>query len=381
MRNIILYFLPVLLLIACKTKTEKSPTETPKEQTPIPQVDKAVTDFMTKYDIPGLSLAITKKGKLVYAKGYGFADKASSSMVDRNSLFRIASVSKPVTAIAIMKLVEDGKVGLDDKVFGQGAILDTIYGKKPYSASLKNITLRQLLQHTCGGWQNDGSDPMFSNPSMSQSELISWTLDNRPLVNTPGTHYAYSNFGYCVIGRIIEKLSGKAYEQWVKEHILVPAGITGMTISGNTLADKTAGEVTYYGQNGENPYIYNITRMDAHGGWLASATDLARLMVKVDGFSTKPDMLSASTISSMKTGSTPNPNYACGWAVNSADNWWHNGSLPGTATEIVRTSDEYCWVILCNTRTSAANFMNDLDGLVWIPVMDSTTVWPDLDLF
>jgi D-alanyl-D-alanine carboxypeptidase len=380
MRTMLLYILPLLMLAGCRAKTEK-PAENTQTQIPVPQVDKAVNDFMTKHDVPGLSLAITKKGKLVYAKGYGFADKAAATMVDRNSLFRIASVSKPVTAIAIMKLVEDGKVALDDRVFGPGAILDTIYGTKPYAAALKNITLKQLLQHTCGGWQNDGNDPMFTNTGMTQAELISWTLDNRPLGYTPGTNYAYSNFGYCIIGRIIEKLTGKGYEQWVKENILAPAGITGMVISGNTFADRKLHEVTYYGQNGENPYIYNISRMDAHGGWLASATDLARLMVKVDGFSSNPDILSASSISTMTGGSAANPGYACGWLVNSAGNWWHNGSLPGTATEIVRTSGEYCWVILCNTRTNAPNFMEDLDGLVWIPVTDNTTVWPEADQF
>ncbi|RYG05951.1 MAG: class A beta-lactamase-related serine hydrolase, partial [Chitinophagaceae bacterium] len=336
---------------------------------------------MTKYNVPGLSLAVTRNGKLIYVKGYGKADQEGNVAVSANSLFRVASVSKPITSVAVLKLLEEGKLKLDDKIFGAGALLGTEYGTQPYSANLQAITLKHLLTHTSGAWKNDANDPMFSNPALSAKDLITWTLNNRPVNTTPGTVYGYSNFGYCLLGRIIEKVSGKSYEDYVKTAVLQPSGITTMSIAGNTKADKKTNEVSYYGQNSENPYIYNISRMDAHGGWLASATDLAKLLVRVDGYPTKPDILNTASIQSMTTSTPSISNYALGWAVNSNNNWWHTGSLPGTYSEVVRSGNGFNWAILINTRANAANFDADFDNVVWSAIGNANTKWPDKDLF
>ncbi|GEP88469.1 Beta-lactamase [Chitinophaga terrae (ex Kim and Jung 2007)] len=346
----------------------------------LPVVDTAVMNFMRTYKVPGMAIAITHHGKLVYSKGYGLADSVNQVPVTANSLFRIASVSKSVTAAAILKLAKANRLNLDTTVFGPKGILGVRYGKQPYSSDLQAVTIRQLLQHTAGGWQNNGDDPMFLHPSMSADELISWTLDHQPLKNPPGKVFAYSNFGYCVLGRIIEKVSGQPYEDFVKAAILAPCGIRTMQTGGNTLADKRPGEVVYYGQNGENPYIYNISRMDAHGGWIASATDLAKLLVRLDGFPQPPDILSPASLQAFTTGSAANSGYALGVAVNMNRSWWHAGSLPGTASEIIRTQKGFNLVLLCNTRTDGP-FFNDLDGLLWKAVNDPATPWPQEDLF
>ncbi len=379
MKNMFLALTLAISLIACKKDTSPDPPP-PPPPTNVPQVDNAVASFMTTHNVPGLSLAVTKNGKLVYAKSYGKADVGANTDVSNNSLFRIASVSKPVTGIAIMKMVEAGQLNLDAKVFGTGNILGTTYGNTPYGPNITNITVRQLLQHTAGGWPNDGNDPMFTNQAMNHAQLISWTLNNRPLTHTPGTNYAYSNFGYAVLGRVIEKISGQTYEQYVKTNVLQPAGITTMTIGGDTEADRKPNEVKYYGQGGQNPYIYKIARMDAHGGWIASATDLAKLLVRVDGFNTKPDILSTASINTMVAPSSV-ANYALGWSVNNANNWWHMGSLPGTATMIVRANNGFNWVILTNTRAVSNSYLTDLDGLLWPAVNNASTPWPDVDLF
>lgn len=346
----------------------------------LPAIDSTVNAFMTQYHVPGMAIAVTHHGKLVYAKGYGYADTSQQTIVTTNSLFRIASVSKCITATAILKLVDVGKLSLDATVFGEKGVLGTAYGQAPYPENLRKITVRQLLQHTAGGWTNNSTDPMFSHPNLSADELISWTIMNQPLKNTPGEVFAYSNFGYCILGRIIEKVSGMPYEAYVKKAILQPCGINDMQIGGNTRPQQKANEVTYYGQNGERPYIYNITRMDAHGGWIASATDLARLLVHIDGFPSPKDILTNTAITAMTTGSKANTGYALGWGVNPYHNWWHAGSLPGTASEIIRSHHGFTWVILCNTRTDGS-FFNDLDGLLWGAVNNTATPWPAVDLF
>lgn len=342
-------------------------------------VDDQVNSFMTAYNIPALSIAITKGEKLVYAKAYGMADKEDNQKATTTDLYRIASLSKQFTSVAIMVLLDKGKINLQSTVFGSKGILGTTYGTQPYGPHITDITVDELLHHTAGGWGNEVNDPMFLNLTMTADQLITWTLDNIPLQNVPGTNYDYSNFGYCILGRVIEKITGKTYQQAVQDLVLTPCGITDMTIGGNTLAQRLPNEVKYYGQSGEDPYAYNVTRMDSHGGWIASATDLARFLVYVDGFKVRPDIISESARTTMITGSTANPSYACGWSVN-GDNYFHQGSLPGTATEQARTGQGYNFVILTNTRSLNSNFTTGLDQLFWNALANNPP-WPTYDLF
>src|SRR5260370_17834875 len=150
---------------------------------------------------------------------------------------------------------------------------------------------------------------MFTHPRMDQPELITWTLNNRPLDNPPGQRYAYANCGYCVLGRVIEKLPGETYADQVRSEVLGRCGVTDMTISGNSLEQRQRDEVKYYGQ-GENPYDMNVTRMDSHGGWLARPADVVKFMMHVDGFARPPNILKVHTIQTMTAGSTANPDYA-----------------------------------------------------------------------
>lgn len=348
-------------------------------QLDIAAVDSQVNVFMDAYNVPALSIAITKGEKLVYVKAYGLADKEKNQKADTSNLYRLASLSKQLTAVAIMKLLEQGKISMDATVFGTNGLLGTKYGTAPYGPHITEITVSQLLHHTAGGWGNSNNDPMFSNPSLTTDALITWTLDHMPLDHAPGTSYDYSNFGYCILGRVIEKITGQTYEAAVKSLVLTPIGITDMTISGNTLADRLPKEVKYYGQSGEDPYAYNIRRMDAHGGWLASAKDLARFLVYVDGFPVRPDIITSQTLTIMLTPSTANSGYSCGWGVNGS-NYFHQGSLPGSATEQARTSQGYNFVILTNTRNLRDQFSVDLDQLFW-RALAKNPAWSDTDQF
>ena len=373
-----------VFLISCSSDSGNSEEEIENEN--LEAVDAAISNFMQMNNVPGLSIAVVRNEKLVFAKGYGKADLESGEDVNENSLFRIASLSKPITGVTIMKLIESGALSLDDRIFGDQGILGTTYGGKPYSAALEQMTIKHLLLHTSGSWPNDGSDPMFQQTQLDVYELIDWVLDNYPVTVTPGTRYAYSNFGYALLGRVVEEVSGMSYEGYVKEAILQPSGITRMQIGGNTESDRKDGEVKYYGQGNQASFVYtmNIQRMDAHGGWLASASDLARLLVRVDGFNSKADILSASTIQEMTKPSPQNQNYAKGWSVNSAGHWWHAGSVPGTGTVLVRASNGFSWVILTNTRTQdTSRYMSELDTLMWNILNNSTNPpkWPDTDLF
>jgi CubicO group peptidase (beta-lactamase class C family) len=372
--------------------------------------DRLMADLMRHYSLPGGSLAVTRFGKLVFAKGYGLADRERSLPVKSDSLFRIASVSKPFTSVAILKLVERGKLHLDDKAFAYLKDLHPMNGKTP-DPRLATITIRQILHHT-GGWDRDaGFDPMFrpieeaeavGAASPASCETVIRYMLGRRLDFDPGTEYVYSNFGFCVLGRIIERVSGVSYEAFVKREVLAPAGITRMKIGKSLASDDGAGEVHYYQDGrarsvfptlkGMVPWPYggfNLEAMDSHGGWIASAIDLVKFANAIDGRRGKA-LLEGRSIAELTSRPAPpvaqntDAYYGLGFSIRPAGNdanWWHGGSLPGTTTLLVRTHHGYCWAALFNSRPNGDNKLGrDLDSGLW-QALAEVKDWPDRDLF
>jgi N-acyl-D-amino-acid deacylase len=354
---------------------------------------------LREYGIPGGALAVAKEGRLVLAKGYGLADVDAKVPVEAGSLFRIASISKPITAVAILKLAQDGRLDLDAKAF---TLLDIELEKA--DPRLVDITIRQLLHHT-GGWDREKSgDPMF-RPFDIASELgvplppdpaaVIRFMVRRPLDTDPGSKHAYSNFGYCVLGRILEKITGEPYETHVRKAVLAPMGITGMRLGKTLLDGRAPGEVRYYPVSGaqarpvfesvkskEVPWPYGgfcLEAMDAHGGWLASAPDLVRFATSIDR------VLDAKSRALMVERPAKLPAapayYACGWMVRPLGqgrmNVWHNGSLPGTSTLLVIRHDGLAWAALFNDRSRGEGKMDP----ALHKAADAVADWPSGDLF
>ena len=313
--------------------------------------------FQQQFRVPAMSAAISKNGHFVYDHAGGMADRQHLTQAQQGTLFRIADGSKPITAVTIFSLIEAGKIRVTDKVFGPAGILGTKYGKPPYKPYVADITVDDLLTHTAGGWAADNNDPMMHNNGWDQAKLIASTVENVPLTSTPGTQWAYSNFGYCLLGRVIEQITGQSYETYVQANILAPCGITGMQIANNSERHRVVNEVVYIGQYSEDPYKININRMDSTEGWIASSTQLVQFLNHVAGAPNIPALLKPDTIRAMTTPCPAYPQgdarYARGWMVssNGAGSWWHSGSLPGSTSLMVRNPDSSCSAALCNTRT------------------------------
>jgi len=331
-------------------------------------------DFMDTNDVPGLSVAIAIKGKPAYVEAFGVADRETGEALTPQHRFRIASISKPITSAGIFTLIEAGKLQLDSYVFGPNSILGDDY-PTPYTptpldlvkadalrSNIGQITIEHLLTHTTGGWSNRSPDPMALHKEMNHRELITWTLEHMPLAIPSGESFAYSNFGYCILGRVIEKLTGQTYEQYIKDNILRPCGVTDMQIGGNTLKDRATNEVKYYGPS--DPYAMNVARMDSNGGWIATPSDLTALFIHISGFKDTDQLLSDDTLRTMSTPSAANPSYAKGLFVDSRNDWWHGGRLPGTQTISVRTSGDFCWSAFINTVSTSRGIGDPLDQLV-----------------
>ncbi len=384
--------------------------------------DDLVRCFMDEYGIPAASFALSKNGKMIYSKSFGKSDLNQTQQTQTHNLFRIASVSKPITAVAIMKLQEEGLLNLSDKVFGVGGILGghaDLQNANIQDPRIYDITVQNLLEHSGGWdrsvdcfpnptspypWQFSGCDPIVAplhvseiletNNPTTEANMIQFLLEHG-LDFSPGTDYAYSNIGFLILGEVIASITNMDYEQYVQSAILSPLGICDMHMAKNLLAEKQEREVEYHGNGGSNlscygtgefvPWEYggfNIEAMDAHGGWIATASDLQRFILSVDGSSSPPDILNANSISSMTSPSMNNSNYAKGWTVNSSNNWWHTGSLDGTASFIARTENGYSWSILLNKRAGSSesgSFWNDFDNLPWECISNLANI-PTYDL-
>lgn len=224
---------------------------------------------------------------------------------------------------------------------------------------------------------------MLRHPNLSRDALIALTLQTRPLDHLPGTHFAYSNFGYCLLGRIIERVTGQTYDTWIRDHILTPAGISDMAIGGNTREEKRPMEVSYFAADDDAPYEVDLRRGDSAGGWIASAIDLVRFGVRTDGLPTKPDLFQRpETITTMTAPWREGEGYALGWEVLRIDQdaqWWHDGRLPGGYSFLERTFDGYVFAVVANSSDSDPNFR--LLGYEILDGINARGYWPDLDLF
>jgi CubicO group peptidase (beta-lactamase class C family) len=339
-----------------------------------------MNNLLKNYDIPGGQLAITYKGRLVYSRGFGFADKSTNEAVCPDNIFRIASLSKQITSITIMHLYEQGRIGLDDIVFGANGILNDSMYQTVLDRRVYDITVNDLLSHQ-GGIPRSFFDP--------ESEMLDFT---------PGTNGSYSNTGYVYLGRVIEKITKQDYETYVRDTILAPIGITDMRIGKTLLSNKLPNEVHYYDYPGAPlvPSIFDSTILvprqyggtfsvgssKACGGWVASAQDLCKLMCAVDKFSTRPDILLPSTIKTMvqPVHSYLGAPYALGWFINTtSNNWYHDGGLIGTMAYQARRNTEINYALVVNSNYSSGQYtaLSSLVGSI-IPLITS---WPAIDIF
>jgi CubicO group peptidase (beta-lactamase class C family) len=365
--------------------------------------EKTVNYFLRKWSIAGASIAISKDGKLVYAKGFGYADTTTRTETQPYNLFRIASISKLVTAVAIMKLEEEGQLSLNDTVFGQDGILNDPYFNDPKDKRVYDITVAHLLSHEAG-WTQRYGDQMFMpiviaekmgvKPPVDTKTIVRFALDKR-LHYTPGSGRAYSNLGYSILGLIIEKVSGMSYEEFCKTKVLEPLGIYDMTLAGNLPSEKAPFEVTYYEPSDVvlKPSIYgtgelvapsyggnDIRALGGAGAWLATAPDLMRLLLAVDGFKTRQDILGDESIRFM----TDNDNgfAPVGWKATIYDGtWWRTGSFPGTAGMMKRQSDGVSWVVLFNSSAwNGPEIYSYINNMMY-RVISQIKPWPENDLF
>ena len=382
--------------------------------------DEFMLALIKKWDVPGAGLAVAHKDKLLLVRGYGLASKERAVPVEPTSLFRLASLSKTITAVTVLQLVQEGRLKLDDKVLpllGEiGPRADRIADSRVH-----DITVRHLLQHS-GGFDRDRSGDAVFLPGAAAAArrqggslppdcptVLRDTLE-RKLDFAPGEVFAYSNVGYCILGRVVERVPGTPYETHVREHVLAPAGATRMRI-GRTL-QPAEGEVAYYDYReakevrampglgaklAPQPYgAFAVETMDSYGGWIGAPVDYLWFILAIEG-RRGAALLETATLTEMNASSglkaaspdaegynTNNTFYGLGInvrPVRNGANLFHFGSLPGTSTLAVRTADGFAWVAAFNSRPrDRKGFRGELDRGLWV-AKGKVKTWPEGNLF
>lgn len=339
--------------------------------------------LLKRHGIPGGALGVAMQGRTVYARGFGVASLRSGEAVTAQSRFRLASLSKPFTAMTVLRLMEEGKLALDEAVLPR-LNLEPLGGKFG-DERWGSITLRHLLLHT-GGWVKAKSgDAMFKSrvicaaagvkgPADAET-TIRWMMA-RELDAAPGTTFSYCNFGYVLLGRVIEQVTGGSYESAVKRYVLRPCGADGMALGRSLKA--LPGEVTYHHFDGSLgpgvfpqlpdrvawPYgTFSLETNAANGGWVGSVEDLLGFLTSMDVAAKKP-LLKRSTLASIPQRGVGGQHHGLGWMVKpdgqaGQPDFWYVGGLPGTKTMMFRHGDGFDWAVLFNLRPAVLDAVNE----------------------
>ncbi|WP_127022421.1 InlB B-repeat-containing protein [Rheinheimera mangrovi] len=321
--------------------------------------DQAIEDYLQKYQIPQGVVGIVKNEQLVYLKHYG--SNANLHQVEQS--YRLASVSKPLTMLAILHLVEQGQLSLNEKPFAQGGILYNDLAETPYVTNADAITVDHLIRHN-SGWTNTPYDVMFSATELSESDLFRQMLQVRSLQYVPGQQSSYLNFGYQVLGRIVEKLTGDKVHIYLKNRLFSGLDDFELYAAGSLLSERKENEVQYYSAFGETPYVMNLPRMLAAGGMSANVRTLANILIRIDRSAKVPDVLQDGSFHNF---------YLGGW-------WYHYGSLPGTSTLMGKIDNQYSVVALFNGRSMDYDQQNN-EFIQVIYELYNKVKWPESNLF
>ena len=332
----------LLSLVVSSTSAQKAETDATLAEA----ADAYLKTQVSSARIPGMAVCVVRRGNVVLAKGYGLANIELSVPASAQTMFELASLTKPFTAVAIMMLAEEGRISLEDR-------LPKYFAGAP--ASWTNASVEHLLRHT------SGFGDFFAIPELRSRSDFAWEreieltdlvpiLFRVPIQSEPGEKWSYSNLGYYLLGLIIEKVTGEPYEDVLKHRILEPLHMTETRrMSRLTVIPQRASGYTWQDQVLHNAAYTSTTWAYSEGGLVSSAADLA----KADQGFFGEKLLTRMTLermwqpSRLKGGTVAN--YGLGWNVGSDPRRrqvYHSGNKPGFSAIIRHYLDESLTVVV-----------------------------------
>lgn len=350
-------------------------------------IDALMEETVREHHVVGASLAVAKDGRLVLARGYGLEDKAAGRPVRPETLFCVASVTKAVTAVATLKLVEDGKLDLDARLVDVLSDLKPLPGQSIADPRFRDITVHHLLYHA-GGFPHSGAGDGGAEEDdldASKGAQSYRAAMGRRLEFTPGSDHRYSNFGFIVLRLVIEKASGRPYEAYTRRKVLAPMGITRMHLEGPKRGRE---ETQRYAPGGRRV----IAEWNA-ANWVAAPTDMVRFLSAVAGSGGSTFLSRELTAKMLEVPPKPiqpgrrGGHVGLGWdAVRETPNgvrFGKNGGKPGVSAWLEHLPGNVDWAVMFNTGHAKGQVPNPMNVLRtrFPTVVDSITRWPEHDLF
>ena len=339
----------------------------------LPAFDAVIDGFLAQRGLAGASVAVAKDGRIVYVRAYGRMD-GGGTPVRVDTRFRFASISKVITAAAVLQLVQAGALTLDDSVFA--LLADRVpVGDNP-DPRLGKVTVRDLLRHTSGFTKS--TDPFFpeqprvrqvfgpSGPKSCQ-EAARWFV-TLPLAANPGTQFAYVNMNYCLLSLLVEKYTGEPYDKVVQSLVLERRDVRDARIGASF--GRKPDEVAYPAANGTF-----LESLSGAGGWLGTAVDLARFIDGLDPDKPGQHLLKPTTYEQMITPGLGS--WGLGVEVFDDGSWGHTGSLASARAMALHRPDGITWGIVVNGNLENHNVV--LREVMARALATTTGDWPAYD--
>jgi N-acyl-D-amino-acid deacylase len=385
---------------AKRPDTAKREIKIPTSGSGIDSLDNIVFDVMQARSIPGVALAVCKQGDLLVLRGYGWSNLSTHEALLPDSLFCLAGVSDVITTTAILKLIDEGRLTLDDRIYG-------LLGKpQPLpSASVDSryelITVRHLLLHS-GGWnEKEHGDLMFmpgkiaramhEKLPLSREMLVRYAV-SQPLDFAPGAKSRHSNFGYFLARLVIEKAAGQSYETYVRQHVLKPLGISAMRLEPAS-PGYALHEVRRYDSQGLQLPGGHTAIGAPHGSWLGSAAEVSRLMSSLNAPEDHSIVKAVSLASMLAMPPTPlavskgGSHVGLGWdSVQTTDSgvaYHKSGAAGGIRTFVEHRPNGITWLLLMNSDGNGVQQGSASKELIekLREAIDQTKDWPQRNLF
>lgn len=303
---------------------------------------------MKKQHVPGLALLVSRGGQIVRAQGFGLANVELQVPVKPEAIFQSGSVGKQFTATAVMMLVEEGKIGLEDP-------LTKYFPEAP--AAWKQVTIRELLSHTAGF--TDYPKGFDMRKDYSEGDLIK-IVESIPLAYAPGTRWAYSNLGFLTLGIVIHKVTGEFYGDFLQERIFRPLGMSTTRIisEADIVRNRAAGYRLVNGELKNQEWVSPKLNTTADGSLYFSILDLAKwdAALYTEKVLKRSSLDQMWTVAQLSNGQPNSGHYGFGWFIETSNGHRlieHAGSWQGFETQISRYVDDKLTVVVLTNLAEA----------------------------
>ena len=312
-------------------------------------VDAAVSEEMARLRIPGLTLAIGQSGVVRFNRGYGLADLENSVPAKAATVYRLASVSKPMTAVAVLQLAERGSLDLDASI----TKYVQAFPEKPWP-----VTARQLLGHLGGVRHYRPDEAVNTRPYASAAEALSFFKDDA-LVAPPGSRFVYSTYGYNLLGAAVEVVSGKDFVDYLREQVFAPAGMTATRADAvrTLIPNRAQGYVLLPSGDLQNSPLADVSYKVPGGGLCGTAEDVARFGLALLGGDLIPKERVGQMMTTQKTAGGQPTSYGLGLnlsAPGKAREAWHTGGQERVSTLLYMQPDAGLVIVVLSNLERAS---------------------------